>query len=109
MSPGPSPQSETSSDTTTRARTGRMTFGISEANGKKMPDIRRQAIVAIEALMAASGPGSAQEQEQLRLLVEAHPGQPEIALAKHLLAVRPYLEYPGNGGGPHLRPDNRQR
>lgn len=86
-----------------------MTFGISEAQGKNMPDIRRQAIVAIEVLMAASGPGSAQEQEQLRQLVEAHPGRPEIALAKHLLAVRPYLDYPGNGGGPSPRPDNRQR
>lgn len=53
--------------------------------------------------MAASGPEYAREQEQLRTLVEAHPGQPEIALAKHLLAVRPYLDSRGNSWGPGTR------
>ena len=65
-------------------------------HGKKMPDIRRQAIAAIEALMALSDPESAHERDQLKACVEAHPGQPEVALAKHLLALRPYIDDPSN-------------
>lgn len=98
MSPRPSPFPETSSIAGTTARPAGVTFDVSEANGKKMPDVRRQAIAAIEVLMGASGPEYAQEQEQLRVLVEAHPGQPEIALAKHILTARPYLETRGDGG-----------
>lgn len=59
---------------------------------KKTPEIRRQAMAIIEELLALSGPEAAREREQLRALVEAHPGQPEVALAHHLLAVRPLLE-----------------
>ena len=72
-------------------------------SAKKMPDIRRQAIAAIEALMALSDPESAREREQLRELVEAHPGQPEVALAKHLLALRPSIDKPGAEAGPEPR------
>ena len=59
-----------------------------------MPDIRRQAITAIEALMSLTDPESAREREQLRAYVEAHPDQPEVALAKHLLALQPYMNRP---------------
>lgn len=51
--------------------------------------------------MALSGPEGAAEREQLRAYVEAHPGQPEVALAKHLLALRPYVDVPSAGTGPH--------
>ena len=44
--------------------------------------------------MALSDPESAREREQLKAYVEAHPGQPEVALAKHLLALRPHIDRP---------------
>jgi hypothetical protein len=59
-----------------------------------MPDIRRQAITAIEALMSLTDPESAREREQLMAYVQAHPEQPEIALAKHLLALQPDRDRP---------------
>lgn len=67
---------------------------------KPEPDIRRQALAIIEALMAASDPETAHEREQLRQFVEAHPGQPEVALAQHLLAVRPLLDQLSDGEQP---------
>lgn len=98
MTPSPSPLSEPGSDGNQPEHPGRPALSPFEATGtQKMPDIRRQAIAAIEELMALSEPDSAYEQEQLRLLIEAHPGKPEIALAKHLLALRPYLETHGAG------------
>lgn len=54
---------------------------------KTMPDIRRQAIAAIEALLSLTDPESTRHRDQLRAYLEEHPGQPEIALAKHLLAL----------------------
>ena len=69
-----------------------------------MPDIRRQAIAAIDALLALSDPESSREREQLRAYVEAHPGQPEVALAKHLLALRPWLAQPRAEAGPDNQP-----
>lgn len=56
--------------------------------------------------MALSDPQSAREREKLRAHVDAHPGQPEVALAKHLLALRPYIDKPGAGAGPDPRPSN---
>lgn len=47
--------------------------------------------------MALSDPEGARERELLRAYVEAHPGQPEVALAKHLLAPRPYIDDPNDG------------
>lgn len=44
--------------------------------------------------MSMTGPESAREREQLRAYVEAQPEQPEVALAKHLLALRPDLDRP---------------
>jgi hypothetical protein len=67
---------------------------VEPRDGKKMPDIRRQAITAIEALMSLTDLESAREREQLRAYVEAHPDQPEVALAKHLLALQPYMNRP---------------
>jgi hypothetical protein len=67
---------------------------VEPRDGKKMPDIRRQAITAIEALMSLTDPESANEQEQLLAYVVAHPGQPEVALAKHLLALHPDMDRP---------------
>ena len=104
MTPSPSPLSEPGSgpepdpDGNQPEHPGRTALSPSDAPGaQKMPDIRRQAIAAIEELMALSGTDSAYEQAQLRLLIEAHPGKPEIALAKHLLALRPYFETRGAG------------
>lgn len=75
-----------------------------EAPGAEtMPDIRRQAIAVIEALLALSDPASEREREQLRSYVEAHPGRPEIALANHLLALRPHID--GSDAGPGQRLD----
>lgn len=74
--------------------------GVESLDGKKIPDIRRQAITAIEALMSLTDPESAREREQLRTYVEAHPEQPEVALAKHLLALRPHMDRPIAGAGP---------
>ena len=65
-----------------------------------MPEIRRQAIAGIEALMALPDPEGAREREQLRAYVEAHPGQPEVALAKHLLAFKSYIANLSAGAGP---------
>ena len=109
MTPSPSPLSEPGpepgSDGNQPEHPGRTAPSPSEATGtQKMPDIRRQAIAAIEELMALSGTDSAYEQAQLRLLTEAHPGKPEIALAKHLLALRRYLKPAGPG---KLNPGNR--
>lgn len=56
----------------------------------RVPDIRRQAAAIIEALMADTQ--AAYEREQLQAFLAAHPGQPEVALAQHLLAVRPLLD-----------------
>ena len=64
---------------------------------KKVPDIRRQALDIIETLLAMSDPDGSRDRDRLRALVEAHPGQPEVALAKHLLALRPSLDGPGAG------------
>ncbi|MDQ0754505.1 hypothetical protein [Arthrobacter sp. B3I4] len=67
---------------------------------KTEPDIRRQAVAIIEALLAVSDPETAHEREQLKQFVDAHPGQPEVALAHHLLAVRPLLEKLNDGEHP---------
>lgn len=72
-------------------------FFSKDRSGKKMPDIRRQAMAAVEALMALSDQESAREREKLKAYVEAHPGQPEIALAKHLLSLRPSIANSGDG------------
>lgn len=58
--------------------------------------------------MALPDPESASEREQLRAYLEAHPGQPEVALAKHLLDTRPYIEDPSAGAGPERRSSNGQ-
>lgn len=50
--------------------------------------------------MSLTDPESAREREQLRTYVEAHPEQPEVALAKHLLALRPHMDRPIAGAGP---------
>ena len=71
-----------------------------------MPDIRRQAIAGIEALMALSHPEGEREREQLRAYVEAHPGQPEVALAKHLLAFRSYIANLSAGAGQDTQGSN---
>jgi len=52
--------------------------------------------------MADSDPETAQEREQLQAFVAAHPGEPEVALAHHLLAVRPLLDELNAGGEPDL-------
>ena len=69
-----------------------------------MPEIRRQAMAIIEELMAATDAGTAHEREQLRAFVEAHPGQPEVALAQHLLTVRPLLDRLSAADEPDPRP-----
>jgi hypothetical protein len=79
---------------------------VEAPGGKKTPDIRRQAIAAIEALMALSGPESARERAQLKAYVEAHPEQPEVALAKHLLALRPNIGDPSAGEWPDSQSSN---
>ena len=95
MSTSPFPFPERSLGGTPPPRARLISLSRVEApGGKKMPDIRRQAIAAIEALMALSDPESAREREQLKAYVEAHPGQPEVALAKHLLALRPHIDRP---------------
>ena len=68
--------------------------GVESRDGKKIPDIRRQAIAAIAALLSLTDPESAREREQLMAYVEAHPEQPEVALAKHLLALQPDMNRP---------------
>jgi hypothetical protein len=103
MSTNPSPFFELNYDGPPPARPRPTTFKIVEGTGTaKMPDIRRQALSAIEALMASSDPETAGEREQLQAFVEAHPGRPEIALAEHLLALRPYLDI--RRPGPERRP-----
>ncbi|MCB5290599.1 hypothetical protein BJQ90_00011 [Arthrobacter sp. SO3] len=53
--------------------------------------------------MARPDPEGEREREQLRAYVEAHPGQPEVALAKHLLALRPYIDDADAGVGSRPR------
>jgi hypothetical protein len=53
-----------------------------------VPVIRQQAQAIIDAVMSGSGSEGAAARKQLRAFVEAHPGQPEVALAEHLLALR---------------------
>ncbi|QCB97600.1 EAL domain-containing protein [Arthrobacter sp. PAMC25564] len=50
--------------------------------------IRRQASEIIRAVLADQAPGEARARDQLREHVAAHPGQPEKALAQHLMALR---------------------
>ena len=75
-------------------RPGRAALRIVETARRRdaVPEIRRQAMAIIEELMAVTDPETEHEREQLRAFVEDHPGQPEVALAQHLLAVRPLLE-----------------
>ena len=89
---------------TTPWRRGLVSVRSVEAPGRqeRVPDIRRQAMTIIEALMADGQP--ALELEQLRKLVEAYPGQPEVALARHLLSVRPLLDQLNGGEEPDHRP-----
>jgi hypothetical protein len=50
--------------------------------------IRRQAAGIIAMVLADFTPEQARARDHLRKCVDAHPGQPEIALAEHLSALR---------------------
>jgi hypothetical protein len=56
--------------------------------GENVAGIRRQAADIIEAVLSGTDPHQAQARDELRRLVAAHPGRPEIALAEDLLRVR---------------------
>lgn len=58
--------------------------------------------------MSLTDPESAREREQLGTHVEEHPEQPEVALAKHLLALRPHMDRPKAGAGPELQSSNEK-
>lgn len=64
---------------------------------KRMPEIRRLAMTIIGALMADADPERERERQHLSGLVETYPGQPDVALAQHLLAVRRPLFDDQNG------------
>lgn len=56
--------------------------------GDDVAGIRRQAADIIEAVLSGTNPHQASARDELRRLVAAHPGHPEIALAEDLLRIR---------------------
>lgn len=59
--------------------------------GDDASGIRRQASEIIRAVLADPAPGQARARAQLREHVAAHPGQPEKAVAEHLMSLRSLL------------------
>lgn len=60
----------------------------------KVSGIRRQAREIINAVLSDPSPGQARARDLLREHLAAHPGNPERALAEHLMALRSLIEAP---------------
>jgi hypothetical protein len=63
--------------------------------GDDVAGIRRQASDIIEAVLSGTDPHQARARDELRRLLAAYPGRPEIALAEDLLRIRGLMLVPG--------------
>jgi hypothetical protein len=61
---------------------------VSTPEDSRVRGIRLQAAEIIAAVLSDSSPGQAGVRDQLFRLLQANPGQPEVALAEHLIALR---------------------
>ena len=72
----------------TRAGSDRLATARRVPTGDDVAGIRRQAADIIEEVLSGTDPHQARARDELRRLVAAHPGRPEIALAEDLLRIR---------------------
>jgi hypothetical protein len=61
---------------------------VNEPEDSWVRGLRLQAAEVIAEVLSDSSPGQARARDQLRRLLQANPGRPEVALAEHLIALR---------------------